>query len=321
MRMRLACVALLVTAIAFGGYAQKTKKRAATPVATEIPALTGAFLPVESWVGKTFVILPKTKIFETYGYELYVTPLLNAEKKSGDAAVVLSNHRLRSDVFARHKLTVSAVKPSGRGEYLVSFLLDTLDLALYAKTNNGVVEGVAIQDDLDSARTRWLGKKVYARNRCIEFYDSVSGQISSVKVSIGEALTVADVVWGKTPMPAKPLWVVVQRASGQRGIITCFYSWTNTVAAKRKSGTAYECDILERNPKDLYQWDRTTWETIDSHAIFNGMAAEQVRLSWGDPLKKIRVSQSVLSGKPSSSVTWVYDGNELLIRNDTLCAE
>jgi|WetSurMetagenome_2_1015567.scaffolds.fasta_scaffold100261_2 hypothetical protein len=271
--------------------------------------------PVRQWTGKKFVFLPKQKIVKAFGYGLYLTPELDRSKSPVNPAMETKERRIRCDAFYQGSLTVREVKPSG-SEYLVHFFHEPTSASLFAKTHRGAIEGLALAGDLEKAKQRWLGKTVYSMRRFINMYDSITGNVSTQKVKISDPLRVVEIRWGTTPLPSRPLWLMVETApaQGARGFIPVCISWANSMFDKITSGKPWDEDILEQDPKKLYSWDKVYWDAIDNHSIVSGMTKPQVCMSWGAP-KTVRKDTTMAGHREF----WSFDdGQELLFVGDSL---
>ncbi|MFW6254286.1 MAG: hypothetical protein ACOC41_05085 [Chitinivibrionales bacterium] len=269
----------------------------------------GTHIPVSEWTGHQFVLLRINPQFSEYGHHLYTSPNLDRESSPPNSSIATNKHRLRHKPFAGHMVTVQNTKKTEDGEWFVTFLLDTLDLRLYAKTNQGVVEGIALANDLEKARDFFLGDTIYSRKRRIEMYDSIHQSFRNMDVSVTTPLIVHDICWGTTPLPSKPLWIQVITPQNDSGFIPVHFGTTNTITAAGNGELLWIKDILPENPRSYYQWDPYVWEVIDKHNIFEGMTSEQVLLSWGSPDKTER---------QQDCDTWVYNNSTLTFCKDTL---
>jgi hypothetical protein len=270
-------------------------------------------LEPEQWPGTRFVLVEKVKMFRRFGYQLYTSADLDADRRPPNPAIELDNHRLKYDVFAGTAVTATAVERQVDGEYLVTFKTDTLGLTVYGRTSGGIIEGIHPEADLAAARERWLDRTVFSRRRIVDAYDSAASRFSTVKVSMTEPLRVNEVRWGMTPLPPKPIWLMVRRPDGSRGIIPVNYSWTNVPPGKRTGRVPWAMDILEEDPR-TYGWPEEVWEAIDESKILTGMSERQVVLSWGEPTE----SRSRLSERGEKVRELLYPGNKLLFQGDTL---
>ncbi|MBD3392629.1 MAG: hypothetical protein GF418_11105 [Chitinivibrionales bacterium] len=269
-------------------------------------------IPVAEWTGLTFLLLEKVEMFRTHGHHLYTTPSFEDDPAPINPAIELENHRLRYEPFAGHVFTVTNVGKQPDGEYVIVGKMDTLDLTVYGKTSNGIIEGILVFDDLAEAKTRWEGTTVYSKRRLVDIYDSTKSTFRNRKVSILDPLRVLEVRPGIIPLPPKPVWLVVMLPNGSGGIIPLHYSWTNVLDKKKSPGMPWEQDILEYNPKLRHRWDPYVWETIDGHHVFVGMTKEQLMMSWGHPRKTEKVD--------SVTTKWIYGNSTLIMKGDTVSA-
>jgi hypothetical protein len=264
-------------------------QKAVSPAPAARPAASGSvdssyLLPVEKWQNRKFFALRKPPIFRKFGYEVYLTKKLSANTAALDTATEAEKHHARYSLLEGTTLTVTGVEKAG-SEYLVTFSEEKGGRALFARTHNGAIEGLARADDLDSAARRWAGKTVYSRRRFIDTYDSVTGAYGRIKVKIQDNLKVTGVSWGLAPLPPKPLWINVETAAHEKGFIPVCLSWANVMTDKIKPGLPWAEELFETNPKELYAWDSLTWVAINGHTIVSGMNKEQVLVSWGQPHK------------------------------------
>jgi hypothetical protein len=285
-------------------------KRPTSPLPTQPAAL-----PVAQWTGERFVLLEILPAFRANGHHLYASINLDTET-SPDTDIAHSSNRLRHDLFAGRHALVEAVAPLDNGEYLLTFRLDTLNLFAYAATRGETVEGIARSLDLDAARRQWVGKTIYSKRRIIDRYDAKTGAFANTKVSVRAPLRVHAVRWGTTPLPPKPLWLMVVTDAGDSGFIPINQSWTNVSKQARADHAPWESEVFARDPEALYDWDPYVWESIDKHSIFIGMTLDQVRMSWQAPREKL-----VAAGGDSGAVRLQYNNTTLLFRNDTLIAQ
>lgn len=199
---------------------------------------------------------------------------------------------------------MASVEPRG-GEWLVGFSSAISQKTFYARTSQGELHELLYAPDLDSANKRWAGRTVYAARGFLHPM-SGGGGTGSIKVDLRAPLAVIEVRPGLTPLPAKPLWVVVKTADGRQGAIPVRFSWTNSPASHRHDGNPWDDDLAETDPSLSCVADAATWEIINSHHVREGMTREQVRLSWGRPLDRGR---GVFKG--SDHECWEYENQRL----------
>jgi hypothetical protein len=274
------------------------------------------YYEIGSWPGKQFVVLEKPTIYCTYGYELYTCPEIDSCRGgSVDTLLISKYHRARCDRFAGNRLKALAVTAHG-SEWIVSFEDAKSGMTLYARTTKGILGELALEDDLDGAKKRFLGKIVFSARGFITAF--TKGGASVTKVKLQDSLRVYDVRFGLTPLPTKPIWLMVESHQGNKGAIPVFYSWTNVKKELRGQGNPWDDDVFETSPERLYTIDAATWDIINSHTVRAGMTRNEVRLSWGAPLS---TKTETLDGKEREC--WVYraqrlyfDEKELLVTKD-----
>jgi hypothetical protein len=267
------------------------------------PAPGQASVEITSWPGERFVVLEKPALYCAYGYELYSCPALEACTDAVDTALFTKYHRARCERFSGHVLLARAVEKRGK-EYLVAFFDSVSGRTLYAKTSEGVCHELAYEKDLQAALKRWTGKTVFSSRGFITSFSD--GRTASIKVDLRDSLRVIGVRFGLTPLPAKPLWLMVETKAGEKGTIPLCFGWTNVKKDLRHGGNPWDDDLFETNPRQVCTADAATWETINAHHVSLGMTRDQVRLSWGRPLAKKKSAY-----KGAERECWTYEKQNL----------
>jgi hypothetical protein len=252
--------------------------------------------------------------FRKFGYELYPTSAMAAESGPYDPKLQLKNHRYRYEALAGSTLTVSGVEKAESG-YVVRMEFAGGGKPVFAATQNGAVKGIAHAADRENALRRWKGKTVYARKRQINTYDSPSGRMGSIKVSLSEPLEVTDVRWGTLPLPPQPLWLMVRTGDGREGFVPVRSSWTNVIDDRRGDWHPWRDFVLEQDPRQRYSWDEEMWQYIDTHKLVKGMTGDQARLTWGEPLSRDSADHN---GRPHAR--WLYQGQQLYLLDGKVVA-
>jgi hypothetical protein len=261
------------------------------------------FIEIEAWPGKWFVVLEKPAIYCKYGYDLYTCPRIDSCRGPVDSAMISKYHRARCDKFAGCRLKALSVTPRGN-EWTVSFEEEKSGMKLYARTVKGVFGDIALESDLDGAKKRWIGKKVYSARGFLTAFDN--GKALGIKVRLQDSLKVYDVRFGLAPLPTKPVWLMVETARGEKGTIPVYYSWTNVKKELRRTGNPWDDDVFEISPERTYTIDAPTWDIINSHTVRVGMTRDAVRLAWGFPLS---VKTEPVDGKQREC--WVYQAQRV----------
>lgn len=261
------------------------------------------FIDVEAWPGKKFVVLEKPSIYCKYGYDLYTCPQMDSCRGPVDTSLVSKYHRARCEKFAGNGLKVLSAAPRG-SEWVVSFQDEKTGTALYARTTKGVFGDIALEADLDGAKKRFIGRMVFSARGFITSFEK--GKTSGIKVKLQDPLRIYDVQFGLTPLPTKPIWLMVETGKGEKGTIPIWYSWTNVKKELRKTGYPWEDDVFEINPERMFKVDSAVWDIINGHTVREGMTRDEVRLSWGFP---VSVKKEALDGKEREC--WMYQAQRL----------
>ncbi|MBN1308385.1 MAG: hypothetical protein JXA18_10740 [Chitinispirillaceae bacterium] len=236
------------------------------------------------WPGMTFVVLPKQQFAGQSGYELYRCKKAECDTAPIDPEWEHDNHRIRTEAISGDSLLVETAEPDG-DEWLVTFFHTSTNQKIFGRTRLQALQEIAPADDLEGARRRWLGMVVFARRGVISTFGTNSAaSLTGLHVNIQDPLTVVDIRWGTTPLPVKPIWLMVTSATGKSGFIPVRYSWTNTIPSQITRSNPWDDEILEDDPITVYHWDEETWERINNHRVVIGMTPDQVRISWGEPL-------------------------------------
>jgi hypothetical protein len=271
---------------------------------------------VNEWIGKQFVVLERQDMFKKFGYEMYLSKELEKSTSQVDTQFQLKNHRIRCDKFVGHLITAQAVEPVG-SEWLCTFFDPTSGKTIFCKTHKGAINEIAYAEDLTFAMKNWKNKTLFSVKGVLSILEKTGFSTSKVKVE--EPLLVYDIVWGTTPLPVKPLWLMVSTSDGKSGFIPVRASWTNVLSDMKGEGFPWDEDVLMENPITKYNIDDLSLENINNHNVINGMTKEMVFLSWGKPLQKF---QKALDGnmyecwKYPSQVVYLDSNGVFAIRNE-----
>jgi hypothetical protein len=223
------------------GFALPDRSIGSVGAASVRPGMATFDVPIQRLVGKTFVFLEKAPCDQAVGYHAFqAVPAAGDDHTGGQLGLDYA-------AFVGKELRAEAVEPltCPAGEYAVRFTVVADGSQVLAQTMGQSVADIAPSDDLAAARQRWLGRTVFARRRAVETYDAASGRYGQIEVRINEPLRVVDVIWGLST--TKPLWLVVQRDTGERGFIATAYSWTNLYADWWTALRPWETALAESN--------------------------------------------------------------------------
>jgi hypothetical protein len=206
------------------------------------PGMATMDVPIQRVVGKSFVFLEKAPCDQGMGYPAFRVVATPSGEDDGRSRVGLAY----SD-FVGKELRVDAVEPltCPAGEYSVRYTVVGDGTQLLAQTLGQAVSDIAPVDDMTWAKQRWLGRIIYPKRRSVETYDAASGLYGRLEVRMNEPLRVVDVIWGLSA--TKPLWLVVQRDTGEQGFIATAYSWTNVYSDWWSALRPWENALAETN--------------------------------------------------------------------------
>ncbi|MBN1758329.1 MAG: hypothetical protein JW863_08430 [Chitinispirillaceae bacterium] len=288
---------------------------ASRPVQPPNDAIPQLLSPPE-WIGKKFIILPKQKLLCAQGYSLTTC----RDKNECDTMPVNpdwenSGHRILCSKIGGDSVYVDKVEPDSN-EWLITFAHIPSEKRLFARTYKQAINEIAFSDDLTAARARWLNRIVFSKKGVIsQLGTSATATISSKRIRIQDSLLVVNVRWGMTPLPVKPLWLMVKMNDNTEGFIPLRISWTNTMIDRRSDRQPWDEDIYETNPADLYKWDENMWEVVNNHRVILEMTTDQVTASWGYPLSIVPQPDDSTNGE-----IWTYPSHELRFQYNKLIA-
>jgi hypothetical protein len=305
----LVCIALVsCSTMVCTSPALKTSKAGNTAAPGPFSGEVESLLPLSPasvyfWKDQQFVLLEKGTGFSEYGYQLYSCPRLDSCRENVDTVKWTKSHRAKSSVFLRHNLIVISIEPRGK-EWLLVFRDKQTGDTLYATTTNGIYHEIVRARDLDGAIRRWKGKVVFSARGFINTMEG--GKIGTIKVRLQDPLQVQDICFGVTPIPVKPIRLMVLTPFGKKGFIPVYYSWTNVNQELILGENPWDEDIFEVNPQKTFVANAETWRIINDHRIYTGMTSDQVRLSWGLPQRR---STAMFKGKQCEN--WIYTAQSL----------
>ncbi len=262
--------------------------------ASELTAQGLKFRPLSEWKGERFIFLPTTKTLQSYGYQ--------SVHKSGETFGGLGY----TDHVGRIA-KVTGFQQSDLGDTVVQFKFEDNGEEVEATASSGSVEGIGPVADIDSARSRWLGKTLWYTGNELVTYDANANKFGSTPIKKFYPVRVTNIVAGSENNT--PVRFIIQDSSGNIGFIDINLTGTN-VSEILRDGFRFESQFLEADPRITHPWDAKTWEAIEDGKVFVGMSKPQVTMSWGKP-KNINTSSSGLE-------QWVYSDQYLYFTDETL---
>ncbi|MDR3589880.1 MAG: hypothetical protein P4N41_09505 [Negativicutes bacterium] len=237
-----------------------------------------ANLPVESWVGQSFVFLALPADKQDDGYDIYAEDQA-ARGWQGDQAgrIPYAAHVAKQVTIIRVVATADPVF-----DYIVHMEERETGMKLAGRTIRGQLEGLAPARDRENARQQFVGRTIYTkRTTLIGVADPATnpGPLS-LTVPLGTPILVTD-VWDGI-QSAEPVWLVVS-VHGQKAVLPIAYSWTNQPANSWSAGLPWQQVLFLEDPRQQAGWSQEVWNSVVAGEVKKGMTKEQVRLSWGNP--------------------------------------
>jgi hypothetical protein len=250
----------------------------------------GAFIfkPIPNWVGERFIFLPKSKKLQSYGYQSFK---VDYERYVGRIAKVISIDE--SDYLPK-----------------VSFKMEDDGKELKATAYSESIDGIAPIADIDSARSRWLNKTLWIKEKELVLYDEEKDKFLSIKIKKYSPVKVLDIVAGW--YNHEPVRFILQTASGDEGFVDVNLSGTN-VSYILRDYSHFDEEFFTKDPKKTFHWSERVWKAIEEEKVFVGMTSDQAKLSWGKPKDVNRTNTG-----SNIHEQWVYASGSYLYFEDGL---
>ena len=167
--------------------------------------------PMNQWVGKKFVILPKPRHLQRYGYSTLRHP---------DGGFIIPTYGECAGMVG----TVMDVYDDGRTDRKVMIKLDNGEIYT-AVSSSGIFAEIAPEEDFETARTSWRGRTVWLYHGPVYAYDEDTGRYYTWQSGRYEPVVVRDVVPGWNHN--RPVRLIVVTEDGREGFIDVQVSDTN----------------------------------------------------------------------------------------------
>ena len=270
--------------------------------ASDIPA---THVKIQEWTGHSFTFLTMAADKQAAGYEIY-TENQATQGFQGDSSVRIP--------YAGHvgkQVTVTGVVPFAAGgnqpEYMVHMRVNDTGEKLLGRSMRGQLAGLVQTVDLTDARQQFLGKTIYPKFRELT---GITSQV--VSTTIGSPVTVVDVYAGNQTQ--EPIWLIVT-VNGEKAILPIAYSWTNLPVESWRQAAPWHDYLFAEDPRISLGGSQELWKQIEMGSVEEGMTKDQVRLSWGKPLRVEKNASVWIYGTKKLS----FDG-EVLKSMETLTA-
>ncbi len=228
--------------------------------------------PIDTWVGETFVVLPRPPSRQRDAYEAI------------EVRDQIARHPTHEEV-AGAVLKVTAVKYD-RLDPVVTLVRADTKQEYTARPVAGSIDGLAPLGDIEGARSQWTGKTLWLAVPDLLTPGVGAPDVGVLPVKRFAPVEVMDVVFGWSS--AAPVRFIVRAPGGRLGFRDVQTTGTNVPEALRKQHTFDEAFLTE-DPRFEVDWPADVWTAIEDGRVVLGMTAEQARMSWGPPRRIERV--------------------------------
>lgn len=126
--------------------------------------------------------MEKPKTLQKFGYHLHLSKNFYSRCKPSELETEITCN-LKYDKFVGKIIKVLNIEKD-LFDYVVTFIEEESKRKIYVKPYKGQVDGIALLDDLNKAKEKWLGKTIYSKIRSISTYDENLDKFGSVPARI-----------------------------------------------------------------------------------------------------------------------------------------
>lgn len=279
---------ILITVFSISGYSQSKylKSSSIGTVQKQAPENKKIHGPVDfrelkEMPGETFIIMPKGKHIQSYGYQhLY---------KEGSKG-------LTDNVSYKEGLGMMLKLVEFDGVHGV--FQDSLGVKFRSTAYSEKFPDMVPLKDLEDAEKLFLHKPLWVKDFNLETYDEkigASGEVSEVRLN---KVTVEDI--RISDQESKPVRFILKTASGKLGFLDVSVSGSN-LGYKYRDFYSFYNSFWTYNPKLKYKYSPGIWKLIANKDVALGMTTQQVSLSLGEP-DEVNYSEY----KSGTHEQWIY---------------
>jgi hypothetical protein len=267
----------------------------AQPNDAEVEINNISLLP-KQWINRQLVLLDKESSNQDDGYDEFSLRKTNSLDQHKDATLETSKGALKYERFCGKVLTITGLDSVG-DKYLITFHEPKNNVDVYATVGPFSLLNIALLDNLERTKKRWLGRTIYVKSRTLSTYDAKKDVFQTHLLTITQPLRVTDICWGLNC--SKPLWIIVKNDKGEEYYYEIAYYFDKI----SKKYVGWEDAFFEHNPKiDYPQWSQEIWDDISCGMVSIGMDRDAVILSAGQPKSK-----KIEAFADSYQEQWIYD--------------
>lgn len=223
---------------------------------------------------------------------------------------------MRVDDYKGNSMRIRLIFQSDNSEYYYE-IVGTRDSLRKSKVSSDFIFGMAYLNEIDTARSTLIGKKVYMLKKewLKESEKNIKGEVVEMKKLVPVTITNIGIsnVYGCVK--------VVFKYNNSEFFVNVRLSGINSESGYIRNGSGWNAewylfeDIFKfKNPKTSYpNISAQHWQLIQQSRVVRGMSKEACLLSWGKPNDVNKTT-----GSYGVHEQWVYYGNYLYFENGKL---
>lgn len=243
-----------------GSIGKKTEKAEPKTMPNELSHLKGAEL-----IGQVFIFMPKLPKQQKDGYlfgEVNLSRRLPYENYVGKMVKIVS---FNSDLDGNEHY-------GGQTE-------ETGELIVMMSGKDEVkLPGLALKRDVDQAREKFIGKKVWLKDHRVYTYNEETDEMTPHFKPRFAEFTVQNVVLGTRIAPVR---FILEDAGGEVYFYDIYMSRSNTWGA---ASDLFDYTFYEKNPRQIFSdWSDEAFRLVSLDQVKQGMTKTQVTFALGTP--------------------------------------
>lgn len=141
-----------------------------------------------------------------------------------------------------------------------------------------ILHNLALKRDVDFAREKFIGKKLWLNQRRVYTYDEANEENVLHLKRRFEGVTVKDVVLG---MLGAPVRFIIEDAAGREFFVDVYMSRSNTQGS---TPNLFDLFFETADPRKKLSWPDDIFEAVSLDQVIVGMNKTHVRIAWGAPI-------------------------------------
>lgn len=245
-----------------GSIGKKTStKEESKTMRNELSHLKGADL-----IGQVFIFMPQQPKHQRLAYTF------------GDRPNLAMRYAYERYVGKMVKIVSYNTDPTGK-EHYGGQVEDTGELVtMEGATSGPVLPRLALKRDVDHAREKFIGKKVWLQDNAVYTYNDETDEVVPHAKPKFTEYTVQNVVLGTSTTPVR---FILEDAAGNVFFEDVYISKSNTPGA---TAELFDFVFYDKNPRETFSdWSDEVFRLVSVGLVKQGMTKTQVTFSLGSP--------------------------------------